>query len=241
MPIGSPNAGYRTFNTGDVLTAAQVQFNLQNQTIMFFANATARTAALPVGTVQEGMFAYLADTDALTFYNGTAWVAIASGGGDLTAITAGNGISIIDGTGPIPTISIDRNPTFTSPKEVIAIVASPATGTINANVLGNSQLFYTVAATGNWTLNVRGNSFTTFDSMMAVGESMNVVFEATQGSPAYYATGFTIDSAAPASIQWLGGTAPSAGNINGVDIYMYQIVKTAAATFRVFASQNRFA
>jgi len=239
MPIGSPNAGYRLFTTGEVLTAAQVQYNLQNQTIMFFANAAARDAALGVGVVQEGMFAYLADTNTTVYYDGAAWQSF--GTGDVTAITAGNGISVVNGTGPVPTISISSNPTFTSPKEVIAIVASPATGTINANVVGNSQLFYTVAATGNWTLNVRGNSTTTLDSIMAIGESMNVVFEATQGSPAYYATGFTIDSAAPASIQWLGGTAPSAGNINGVDIYMYQIVKTGAATFRVFASQNRFA
>jgi hypothetical protein len=241
MPIGSPNAGYRTFTTGDVLTAAQVQYNLQNQTIMYFATSTARGTALPVGTVQEGMFSYLADSDSFEFYNGTTWVPIVSGGGDLTAINAGSGITVTDGTGPVPTISLASSPTFTSPKEVIAITAAAATGTINANVVGNSQLFYTLAATGNWTLNVRGNSFTTLDSIMSTGESMNVIFEATQGSPAYYATGFTIDGAAPASIQWLGGTAPSAGNINGVDIYMYQIIKTGTATFRVFASQNRFA
>ena len=45
MPIGSPNAGYSLFTTGQVLTAAQVQYNLQNQTIMYFASAAARDAA----------------------------------------------------------------------------------------------------------------------------------------------------------------------------------------------------
>jgi len=54
MPTGSPNAGYLTFNTGDVLTSAQVQYNLQNQTIMYFASAAARDAALTVGIRQEG-------------------------------------------------------------------------------------------------------------------------------------------------------------------------------------------
>jgi hypothetical protein len=241
MPLG-PNAGYRLYTTGDVLTAAQVQNNLQNQTIMFFASAAARDANTALtAALTEGMFCYLANTDGFEFYNGTTWVPIVSGGGDLTAINAGAGITVTDGTGPVPTISLASSPTFTSPKEVIAITASAATGTVNANVVGNSQLFYTLAATGNWTLNVRGNSFTTLDSIMSTGESMNVIFEATQGSPAYYATGFTIDGAAPASIQWLGGTAPSSGNANGVDIYMYQIIKTGTATFRVFASQNRFA
>ena len=44
MPLGA-NAGYKLFNTGDVLTAAQVQNNLQNQSIMFFASAAARDAS----------------------------------------------------------------------------------------------------------------------------------------------------------------------------------------------------
>ena len=39
-------AGYKLFNTGDVLTAAQVNTYLQQQTVMVFADATARTAAL---------------------------------------------------------------------------------------------------------------------------------------------------------------------------------------------------
>jgi hypothetical protein len=72
------NAGYRLFQTGAVLTAAQVQFNLQNQTIMFFADAAARDAAL-AGVLEEGMFAYLADTNQTVFYNGTSWQSLFTG------------------------------------------------------------------------------------------------------------------------------------------------------------------
>jgi hypothetical protein len=115
------NAGYRTFNTGDVLTAAQVQNYLQNQTIMYFGSAALRDAALTVAIVVEGMFAYLADTDSVTFYNGASWVTLSTGG-DLTAITAGNGITVTNGTGPIPTISLSTNGTLTSPKETVEIV-----------------------------------------------------------------------------------------------------------------------
>lgn len=78
-------AGYRLFNTGDVLTAAQVNTNLQEQVVMRFANAAARTTALS-GVLAEGMVSYLQDTDAVEVYNGTAWVSIGSSG-DITAVT----------------------------------------------------------------------------------------------------------------------------------------------------------
>jgi hypothetical protein len=83
-------AGYKLFNTGDVLTAAQVNTYLQEQVVMVFANATARTAALS-GVLAEGMVSYLQDTNAVEVYDGSAWVGIASG--DITAVTAGTGIS----------------------------------------------------------------------------------------------------------------------------------------------------
>jgi hypothetical protein len=240
MPTGSPNAGYKTFNTGDVLTAAQVQYNLQNQTIMYFADATARDAALTAGVVQEGMFAYLADTDSVTFYNGTLWVTLSTGG-DLTAINAGPGITVTNGSGPIPTVSLSTNPTLTSPKETATISATAATGTVNLDVSTSTVLIYTTNASGNWTLNVRGNNTTTLNSIMSTGEQITVVFESAQGSPAYYPTAFTIDGSAPTYIKWLGGTAPSSGNINSNDVYVYTIRKTGAGAFTVLASQNKFA
>jgi len=215
MPTGSPNAGYLTFNTGQVLTAAQVQYNLQNQTIMYFANATARDAALPVGTVQEGMFAYLADSNSTVFYNGTVWETL----GDMT------------------------NGTLTSPKETIEIVPAGSSSTVNVDILTASVEYYTGAATGNWTLNVRGNgSGVTLNSLMAVGEQLSVVYLNTNTATAYYPTALNIDgTAVGVTLKWLGGTAPSSGNINSIDAYVYTIIKTASATYTVLASQNRFA
>jgi len=205
------NAGYNTFNTGDVLTAAQVQYNLQNQTIMYFADAAARDAALS-GVLVEGMFAYLADTNSTVFYNGAAWEGI----GDIT------------------------NGTLTSPKETVEIVAAGSTGTINVDTLTASVEYYTGAATANWTLNVRGSSTTTLNSTMAVGEQISVVYLNTNTASAYYPTAFTIDGSA-VTPKWLGGTAPSSGNANSVDVYVYTIIKTASATYTVLASQNKFA
>ena len=69
------NAGYKTFNTGDVLTAAQVQYNLQNQSVMYFATTTARDAALTGSILVDGMVSYTPATG-LMYYNGTAWTAV---------------------------------------------------------------------------------------------------------------------------------------------------------------------
>jgi hypothetical protein len=84
-------AGYKLFNTGDVLTAAQVNTYLQEQAVMRFANATARTTALS-GVLAEGMMSYLDDTNSVEVYNGSAWVSVGSTG-DITGVTAGTGIS----------------------------------------------------------------------------------------------------------------------------------------------------
>ena len=69
------NAGYHAYATGDVLTAAQVQYNLQNQTVMYFATTTARDAALTGAILVEGMVSYTPATG-LMYYNGSAWASV---------------------------------------------------------------------------------------------------------------------------------------------------------------------
>ena len=233
------NAGYRTFNTGDVLTAAQVQNYLQNQTIMYFANAAARDAALTGAIVVEGMFAYLADTNTTVYYDGAAWQSF--GTGDVTGLTAGTGITITNASGPVPTIALSTNVTLTSPKETVEIVAAGSTGTINVDTLTASVEYYTGAATANWTLNVRGNGATTLNSTMAIGEQISVVYLNTNTAAAYIPSAFTIDGSA-VTPKWLGGSAPATGTVNGVDAYVYTIIKTSAVpAYTVLASQNKFA
>ena len=70
-------AGYKLFNTGDVLTAAQVNEYLMQQTVMVFANASARTTALS-GVLAEGMLSYLKDTNKVYVYDGSAWLDVSS-------------------------------------------------------------------------------------------------------------------------------------------------------------------
>ena len=78
-------AGSKLFVVADVLTAAQVNTYLMDQTVMRFADATARTAAFGgagEATLAEGMMSYLMDTNSVEVYNGSAWVAIGGSSGD---------------------------------------------------------------------------------------------------------------------------------------------------------------
>lgn len=96
------NAGFRTFVSGDVLTAAQVNDYLQTQVIATFADATARDAAIT--SPSEGQHAFLKDTDSFVYYDGSSWVA--SPVGDITGVTAGSGIAG-GGTSGDVTVTVD--------------------------------------------------------------------------------------------------------------------------------------
>ena len=128
----------------------------------------------------------------------------------------------------------------TNIKEVSTISATAATGTINYDITTQSVLYYTTDASGNWTVNFRGSSGTSLDTLMATGETMTAVFMVTQGATAYYNSALQIDGNA-VTPKWQGGTAPTAGNVSGIDVYTYAIVKTGSATFTVFASVVDFA
>jgi hypothetical protein len=64
--------GRKTFVTNTVLTAADVQDFLMDQSVMVFANDASRGSAIPTPT--EGMVSYQNDLDILQTYNGAAWV-----------------------------------------------------------------------------------------------------------------------------------------------------------------------
>jgi hypothetical protein len=120
------------------------------------------------------------------------------------------------------------------------IVASAATGTIDFDVKTASIWYYTSNASANHTVNVRGDGSTTLSSLLAVGDSITVVWANTNGTTAYWPSTFQVDGST-ITPKWQGGTAPTGGNASAIDLYSYTIVKTAATpTYTVFASQTQF-
>jgi len=124
--------------------------------------------------------------------------------------------------------------------EVDTISATAATGTINYDITTQSVLFYTSNASANWTVNFRGSSGTSLNTLMQTGESISATFLVTQGATAYYNSAVQIDGTS-VTPKWQGGTAPTSGNASSVDCYTYVIQKTGSATYVVLASQTKFA
>jgi len=157
------------------------------------------------------------------------------------AVTGGtiNGTSIGATTPSSGAFTTLNATSVTSLGETTTVSAIAATGTINFDVITQGILYYTINAIANWTMNFRGNSITSLNTLMAVGETRTVTFLVTQGAVAFYNTAVTIDGTS-VTPKWQGGSAPTAGNASGLDIYTYSIIKTASATFTVLASQTQF-
>jgi len=68
-------SGWRVFEAGEVLTAANVQAFLQDQVVQVYAGTAARGSALGTA-VAEGMMSYLADTDSVEVFSGSSWQAV---------------------------------------------------------------------------------------------------------------------------------------------------------------------
>ena len=223
--------GRKTFVAGDVLTAAQVQGFLQDQAIMVFSGTSARGTG--ISSPSEGMFAYLTDSNALTFYDGAIWQTYPA---SLTNTLITNGT--------VNTSTFNGGTAFNfildAPEENFASSATAAGGTVTVDAGVSGITYYTSNATSNFIINLRANSTATLSSVVNVGDAITHTFMATQGGTAYAGTAVRIDGTAVTTL-WQGGSAPTTGNINSTDAYTITVFKTAATpTYVVFGSQTQF-
>jgi hypothetical protein len=193
--------GFKTFNTGDVLSAADVNGYLM-QGVLVFADATARDAAIT--SPQEGQFAYTKDNNSLWYYTGSAWAA-SGATGDIEGVTAGTGIS---GGGTSGTVTITNSMATAIDAKGDLVVgtgadtfARLAVGTDNQRLVaasGEATGLKYIADTANTVIDAEGD--------LLVGDSADTLQRLAIGSNAQV---LTVDTSVDGKIKW---ATPAAGS-----------------------------
>jgi hypothetical protein len=160
--------GFKTFNTGEVLTAGDTNGYLM-QGILVFATEAARDAAITVPA--EGQFAFTKDNNTTWFYDGAAWV-VSGATGDITAVTAGTGISGGGASGDV-TVTNSMATAYTTKGDLVPATGSAAFSRLAVGANDTILTADSTAATGmkwaaaaggggaNWSLlNAGGTSLT---------------------------------------------------------------------------------
>jgi hypothetical protein len=120
------------------------------------------------------------------------------------------------------------------------ITATAMGANANVDILDCAVVYYTANSTANTTLNIRGNTSVTLNSIMSVNQSMTLAFVITNGASAYRVANVQLD-AVNTAIKWSGGSAPTACS-NSTEAYSFTVIKTgAAAQYTLLGSKTQFA
>jgi hypothetical protein len=234
--------------TGSIITAGGVGIakSLYVGTLSNFAGAATFGSTINKVTVTAP-----ATAATLTIADGASLVTSGAYSLTLTSTAATN--VTLPTTGTLATLAGSEtftNKTLTSPiitnelattiRETVTISATAATGTINFDASTQVVLYYTTDASGNFTVNFRGTSGISMNTLMSTGQSLSATFLVTNGATAYYNSVVQVDGST-VTPKWQGGTAPTSGNASSIDSYTYVIIKTGSAAFTVLASVTKFA
>ena len=173
----------------------------------------------------ESMIQAVENSSVDLYYDNSKKFETFTGGAKVTGITSTTSLTV--GPGVI--------------QEKLYTVASALTGTVNFDVVTNGLVqYHTTNSSATWVVNLRGDGSTTLNSLLHIGQTTVFTLYSAQNNASYYMTDFQIDGASQTE-KWNGGSAPTAGTASGVDVYTFNIMKTADATFTVFANFSNFA
>jgi hypothetical protein len=119
-------------------------------------------------------------------------------------------------------------------------------GNVDIDIANNVVYYFNANSTANITFNLRANTQNTFDSVTTIGQSVTVAMIVKHGTTRHIANVYIdggLISTGSNSIVYLGNTKPNFQTITNqeTNIYGYTVLKTAANTYAVFASNSLFA
>jgi hypothetical protein len=137
-------SGWKDWQIGEVVEAAEFQTFLQDQVVQVYADSSARGSALGTA-VAEGMASYVKDTDSFEVYDGTGWVPVSVDAAWVTAGTAGQ-ILISNGTADPSWVAAETTLAAGSAGELVVsagtagVVYEAAEATLTAGTSGFTAL-----------------------------------------------------------------------------------------------------
>ena len=120
------------------------------------------------------------------------------------------------------------------------VPSSPATVS-DIDILTCPIVFFTSNATSNIAVNLRGNSTTALNDIVANGQAVTFSMFMPQAT-AYYVNEIRIDnqSVPSANVSWQGYVPVTSGNANSIDLYAFTAIKGSINNWRVFATQTTY-
>jgi hypothetical protein len=212
--------GFKTFTTGEVLTAGDVNGYLM-QGINVFTNATARDAAITAPA--EGQFAFTKDNNSLWYYDGAAWVA-SGATGDIEGVTA---TSPLTGGGTSGTVTVGIQNASTSQRGSVQL--SDSTSTTDSTLAATSTAVKSAYDLANGAI---PKSLIDAAGDLIVGTAAD-----TAGRIAIGSTGQVL-TVSGGTAAW--ATPASAASFVGASVYKSttQSIPTATETILTFPNEN---
>jgi hypothetical protein len=220
------------------------------------------TSANPI--LAQGEFGYESDTTKFKVGNGTAsWsgLSYASGGDSLSLASASaiyltqnsaasaylriSASATLGGSSASMTSGIITTSVFVSPEERFNIISGSATGTINLDVLTSAAWVYTNSGNTNFTVNIRGNSSNSLNSILNTGDAITVGLVNRTGTTAsaFFANAFQVDSLSITPV-WINSSSPPSSlpsqSASGYDSYTLTLIKTASAAYVTLGSWAQY-
>ena len=123
--------------------------------------------------------------------------------------------------------------------ERVSIVANKLSAVPNVSLDNGMVHYYTTNETTTANPNIISSAG--INTNMATGDTMSVTILSKPNGAGYFPR-ISIDGRlAGITTYWSGGSAPSSAESSGVDVNVYQIIKTGSETFDVLANTSNFA
>lgn len=210
--------------------------SIQNANVVFATRVNVTTGnATTVNTTT------VVGTSSLTISTGTGSngnVIISANGTEYVRATNTGNIGF-GTTQPNTRVHIVGTTTLEEILEKSNVTASAMGANVNFDVLDCAVVYYTANSTANSTLNIRGNSTISLNTVMSTNQTMTIVFSVTNNSSAFRVANLQIDGTT-ITPKWSGGSAPTA-SANSIDSYAFSIIKTGSAAYTVLGSKTQFA